>query len=76
MLGGTITDNDSIDGKEKEEEEREEEVALVLGLCPKRRSKLPTREEYFFVGKKVSAPLFLLFPKFYGLFSSSSEFIF
>ncbi len=63
MLGGTITDNDSIDGKEKEEEEREEEVALVLGLCPKRRSKLPTREEYFFVRKKVSAPLFFAFSK-------------
>ncbi len=63
MLGGTITDNDSIDGKKKEEEEREEEVALVLGLCPKRRSKLPTREEYFFVRKKVSAPLFFAFSK-------------
>ncbi len=64
MLGGTITDNDSIDGKEKEEEEREEEVALVLGLCPKRRSKLPTREEYFLSEKKSALLFFCFFQSF------------
>ena len=69
MLGGTITDNDSIDGKEKEEEEREEEVALVLGLCPKRRSKLPTREKYFFVRKKSQRSSFFCFFQSFMAFS-------